>query len=196
MSDKIKQLSWSSLFILFAVLAVGCARTATVSHYQLVAERNLSSLDKAGQGLVIGIGPVRLPEYLDRAQLVSRAGENLLHLDENNRWAEPLAENFARVLAENLSAMRGNGQVLVFPWPSARKVDRQVVVEVVNFENDGSAAVLLKARWGVHGPGGEMLIPEKISIHRAPLPGPGAAQLVAALNAALAGFSRELAAAL
>src|SRR5215510_8607930 len=47
--------------------------------------------------LVLGIGPIKLPGYLDRQQMVTRISQNRFAVAENDRWAEPLDENFSRV---------------------------------------------------------------------------------------------------
>lgn len=185
---------WLALFPLLNLFANGCARTAALSYYQLVAENRTMTSNKNAPELLVGLKPVRLPEYLDRPQIVTRIGENRLHVSESHRWVESLASNIAWVLAENLTALRGGKAVLVFPWSTGVKPDRQIAVELINFENEGLAAVILKARWRVYGAGGEPLTEERFSVHRYALAGPGAEQLVIALNAALAGFSRELAA--
>ena len=57
----------------------------------------------AAQGPVIGVGPITVPKYLDRPQIVTRSGRNQLALGEFDRWAEPLQDNVLRVLAENLA---------------------------------------------------------------------------------------------
>lgn len=194
MKFNVVKLRWLALFFLLNPFATGCARTTALNHYQLVAENRPLVSSKKAPELLVGVGPVRLPEYLDRPQLVTRTGENRLHVAESHRWIEPLGSNIAWVLAENLTALRGGRPVLVFPWSAGVRIDRQIAVEVINFENEGPSAVMLKARWRVQGAGGEPLTTERLSVHRCALAGSGAEHLVAALNAALAGFSRELAA--
>jgi uncharacterized lipoprotein YmbA len=39
----------------------------------------------AGRGPVVGVGPITLPKYLDRPQLVTRASRNQLTLGEFDR---------------------------------------------------------------------------------------------------------------
>jgi ABC-type transport auxiliary lipoprotein component len=48
-----------------------------------------------------------LPPYLDRPQLVTRAGSNRMVLADFDSWAEPLQGLFARVLAKNLTLLLG-----------------------------------------------------------------------------------------
>jgi uncharacterized lipoprotein YmbA len=48
------------------------------------------------QGPVIGVGPITMPRYVDRPQIVTRVGRNQLALGEFDRWAEPLQNNVSR----------------------------------------------------------------------------------------------------
>ncbi|HEX5606452.1 MAG TPA: PqiC family protein, partial [Candidatus Binatia bacterium] len=69
-----------------------------------------------GNALSLGIGPIKIPRYLDREQLVTRISQNRFAIAENDRWAEPLEENFSRVLSENLSILLQIDRVAAFPW--------------------------------------------------------------------------------
>src|SRR5271155_2651372 len=61
----------------------------------------------ASSGPTIGIGPIKLPEYLDRDEVVTRVGPNRLELSDQNRWAEPLDNNFKQVMAQDLTQLLG-----------------------------------------------------------------------------------------
>lgn len=182
-------------FLACALLLAGCARTAQVSYYQLSAlpaARTAPTTAEAGTR-VIGIGPVRLPEYLDRPQLVTRLTPNRLQLADSHRWAEPLGDNIPRVVGENLSVLLGTDRILLHPWPSTRTTDYQLLVEVLRFENEGDGAARLVARWSVKSRDGGMVLPERRSSHLVPAAGRGQEGLVAALNGALENFCREIA---
>ncbi len=70
------------LYFVFALLGAslvllsGCARTAP-SRFDLLnalpATASEQQNKEAEQGIAIGIGPVELPEYLDRPQIVTRS---------------------------------------------------------------------------------------------------------------------------
>ena len=81
----------SKIFVLFSPLKA--------------AERQ--DLDRSGQ-ISLGVGPVRLPGYLDRREIVTRVAQSRFDVSENDRWAEPLDENFTHVLAQNLSVLLGS----------------------------------------------------------------------------------------
>lgn len=187
-----------AVFLACALMLAGCARTQQISYYQLSSletARNGTASGRAGE-MLLGIGPVRLPEYLDRPQFVTRLTANRLQLADSHRWVEPLGENIARVLRENLSALLGVERILLYPWPVSQSSDYQLLVEVLHFENDSDGAARLVARWSVKGKDGGIVLPERRSSHLAPAVSRDQEGLVAALNEALRSFCREIAQAL
>jgi hypothetical protein len=187
--------SWLLLLACGLLLVAGCARTAAVSYYQL------SSLEVSSTGqnadatgkLVLGIGPVQLPEYLVRPQIVTRRTTQRLQLADSHRWAEPLSENIPRVLGENLSLLLGTERILLHPWPVARTVDYQLLCEVLHFENESDGAARLVVRWAVKGRDGGIVLEERKSSYLIPAASQGREGQVAALSEALASFCREIA---
>jgi len=110
------------------------------------AERQ--DLDRSGQ-ISLGVGPVRLPGYLDRREILTRVAQNRFDLSENDRWAEPLDENFTHVLAQNLSVLLGSDRIITYPWPIAKSPDYRVTVEVLQFECNSALEAQLSARWWI-----------------------------------------------
>jgi hypothetical protein len=107
----------------------------------------------AGQPLSIGVGPVTIPQMLDRPQIVSRTGPYTLQIDEFHRWAGRLNEDFARVLAENISLMLATEQVDVYPWDANFKPRYQVILDVQRFEGRlNQKDVFLEVFWKVIDP--------------------------------------------
>jgi uncharacterized lipoprotein YmbA len=124
--------SSSRIFVLFSPLQA--------------AERQDSDL--AGK-ISLGVGPVRLPGYLDRREIVMRVAQNRFDLSENDRWAEPLDENLTRVLAQNLSVLLRTDRIVVYPWPMDKKPDYRVEIQVLRFESNSAGEGQLSARWVV-----------------------------------------------
>lgn len=87
-----------------------------------------------GADALLGIGPIRFPDYLDRPELATRSSPNRFEVAENDRWAEPLEENFARVLARNLAALMRTVRIAAYPWAADRRPARQMEIEVLRFE--------------------------------------------------------------
>ncbi len=181
-----------ALLALFLLLAA-CARTPPVTHYSLSAidpDQPVVGGEALGEA-VIGIGPVRLSEYLDRPQIVTREGANLLHLAEGNRWVEPLAVSIPRTMRENLATALDTEKILVFPW--TQEVDYQILVEIVRFEGVDSTTAYLEAIWSAQDSQGKLILPQRRSEYRVPMAESDSEGLVRALSRALALFSWEIA---
>ncbi|MBV8774825.1 MAG: membrane integrity-associated transporter subunit PqiC, partial [Deltaproteobacteria bacterium] len=96
---------------------------------------------------IIGLGPVQLPEYLDRPELVIRTSPNGFELSETDRWAEPLADNFRHILANDLTNLLGTTNIVQYPWYPGTRLDYIVRVQVQRFEINTSKSAELVARW-------------------------------------------------
>lgn len=101
------------------------------------------------KALAVGIGPIKFPGYLDRQQIVTRISPNRFAIAENDRWAEPLEENFSRVLSQNLSILLDTDRMFAYPWERNQQPTYQVRVEVLRFEPNAEQLVELWARWSI-----------------------------------------------
>src|SRR5215831_12772213 len=72
---------------------------------------------------------------VDRPQIVVTTGPNQVRLEEFNRWAAPLQNSIARVVAENLVAMLGTPRVVLFSQALGVDVDYRAAIEVQRFES-------------------------------------------------------------
>lgn len=143
---------------------------------------------------VIGLGPVRIPAYLDRPQIVTGAAGNRMNLDEYHRWAEPLRDTVGSVLGENLSARVSGAHLVVFPWNRAITPDYQIEIDFSRFHVNDEGVAELWANWSILRNNKPLLL--QTSRIALPASGRDADALVAAQNRTLAQFSEELALAL
>ena len=95
------------------------------------------------------VGPVSVPAAVDQPQIVVSTGANQVTFDEFNRWASPLQDNIARVVAENLVAALGTPRVTLFPQTLNVDADIRVAIEVRNFESTPGKTASLDAIWTV-----------------------------------------------
>jgi uncharacterized lipoprotein YmbA len=100
-------------------------------------------------GYSVAVGPVSVPEIVDRPQIVVRTGPNQVAVDEFNRWGSPLKDAIARVVAANLASMLGTPHVSVFPGPTASGARYRVVMEVMAFDSAPGESAALDAVWVV-----------------------------------------------
>jgi len=146
--------------------------------------------------LAIGIGPVRIPEYLDRRNLIVRNSINEYEIVELAQWAEPLADTLGRVLADNLSVLLGTQRIVQFPWRPAIPVDCQLTLQVVQFDGSLAEQVVLRAQWQLFAVEGKKLLDFGYSVIEEKIAEPTIEALVAAKSRAAERFSREIAAAM
>jgi len=181
-----------------AMLLAACGSTPVAKYYTLSAVRDSVPAGSASvlRDKIVGIGPVVLPEYLDRPQIVIRASSNRLELADGHRWAEPLADNFTSALRENLSLLLGTERVLSNASALSGRGDYQVIVQVLRFEGTAEGVVSLAARWSIAARDGTVLLAARRSSFQATPSGTGIEALVAAQSDTVAQLSREIAAAL
>jgi len=116
--------------------------------------------------MVVGVGPVVLPAYLERPQLVSRREATELAVDPFARWSAPLDVLFAEALADHIGALLGPRQVVVHPWASRDRPTHTVRIVVQQFERVAPDQALLRAHWDVVDPSGERAGTRHTSEHR------------------------------
>ncbi|EHR72566.1 hypothetical protein BurJ1DRAFT_3763 [Burkholderiales bacterium JOSHI_001] len=178
--------------LLTAALLAGCAASPPVRLYQLRATPAAARADLPA-GLV-SLGPVLLPDYLDRSTLVQREGAAGLKALDGHRWAEPLADASARVLRENLAARLGDARVWTPPLPTGLRATRTLRVELLRFEADeGGASLLLAARWTWLDPNGKAAPLVQTRDWRLPIAQSGPDGLAAAHSQALDALAEALA---
>ena len=144
------------------------------------------------QYLIVGIGPIELPAYLDRPQFIIREGENRFHLAEFDRWAEPLQNNFERVLLENFNMLLNNEPVAVVRWGGSLSIDYQVQITVLRFESDSEGQVSLDAGWAIMGDDGRKIILLKVSSYKEKSKSAEYKDFVAAQSRVVGALCREI----
>jgi uncharacterized lipoprotein YmbA len=97
----------------------------------------------------IGLGPIKLPPYLDRPEIVTRQAPNRLELSKEDRWGESIQNGFTSAMARDLTAQTGTGRVILFPWYNTVHIDLQVQIDVYRFETDGQGSANLSAKWTI-----------------------------------------------
>ena len=99
--------------------------------------------------MLLGIGPIKFPGYLDREEIVVRSAQNRFDVAENDCWAEPLEENFARVLSQNLALLLNTDLIIIYPWSPANRPRYYVEIDVLRLEPNSERNGQLFARWSV-----------------------------------------------
>ncbi len=145
---------------------------------------------------VVGIAAVRLPDYLERPQVVTWRAPNEVAVDEFARWAEPLDAGIARIVRENLAILLPEHRIVGRPWAGDLDLDCRVVVEMSVFGMQGDGSVVLRGRFTLlPGRGERPFTIHPVDLVRRPraVTGLAPAEGVDEMSALLGDLSRQIA---
>ena len=177
--------------LLSALLLAGCSSTPKTSFYTLTPAAAGTRAD-AKASYSVAIGPVAIPDSLDRPQIVLRTGANQVAISEFERWAGPLKNEIALAIAENLKSQLAGASV--FTYPQGTSADLSVSVDVQRFDSALGDSATVEVLWQVRPAKGAPRSGR--SQVREAAGGAGYDALVAAHGRALTSVSGEIAAAI
>lgn len=199
----------SSALALLAVLAIicGCVSAGSSPQASFYSLRHLKDIEipkidaPALKDAVIGVGPLELPTYLGRPQIVTRGADNELVLAEFHRWAEPLEDAIPRVIAQNLMLILPQTKVLLYPWGYYEPVKYQVAIEIVSIDATLKNEVQLCVNWSALNAQDKKVFLTKNSVYTAKVNKSDYSKsnyngMIEALNRGIYDFSLEIAKAL
>lgn len=92
------------------------------------------------------LGPVTIPDAVDRPQLVVRQSAVRVVALEQERWSEPLRAAVPRVLADSMRRQLHEASVTQLT-AGAPHADIRVIVELTRFEAIAGQEVIIEAHW-------------------------------------------------
>ena len=180
-----------------ALMTAGCSAVADPTRYYVLspsATAPTNPAPAAASSIAVGVGPVLVPRYLDRVQIVTRNANGDVDLSTYHRWAEPLEAGITQVLAENLAVQTGSDRIAIYPWRgvAARALDYQVAVIVTRFDATRGRQVELDARWRLLSRDGKEVALKRSRIME-PVAGDGYEAVVQSMNRVLEILARQIA---
>lgn len=183
------------LAVMMVPIVLGaCASSSPARFYTLhalVPAQEQGTLDFGDQW--VGIGPVRIPDYMDRPQLVTRGDGHRIEIHEFDRWADGIVDRVLLVMMENVVRLSDSKRVAPYPWPSAFRPDRRVVGEILAFESGPTGEVVLRVRWLMHDTGNSREGEVRVSEYKESASPGDFDGIVAAMSRALERWSRDVA---
>jgi uncharacterized protein len=180
------------LRIVYGLMAMALSACASPSSHFYTLTQTQAVQPGPASSASIAVGPVSVPESVNRPEIVVRVGTNEVALDEFNRWAAPLPSEIQRVVVENLVQLLGTQRVSRYPQGQITSPDFRVQIEVLRFESAPGDAAFLDVLWTVHGKGKKELKTGRTTL-REPLTEKSYDALAAAHSRALGTLSRDLA---
>jgi uncharacterized lipoprotein YmbA len=195
--QEMNKMKAARILVLAVAMLAGCQSTPTNFFYLgplSPPPGQAGGPDTGGRDIRLSVEEVGIPRYLDRPDIVSQTGETSLDVSGSNHWAEPLKDGVARVLQGDLVHLLADRPVMVLP-ARFTDADAELYVQVSRFEVTPGGEAVVEAQWRiVRTSDGADLVVQR-SEHRQPVAGQGYPTITAALNEALHGLSRDIAAA-
>jgi len=175
-----------------ALVTTGCSRSPRVTFYTLAPGIKGEAPVPERSTPAVAVGPVTLPEVVDRPQLVVRVAANQVAILESHRWAEPLKSEIPRLIAQNLGRQLGSSRVSFYQQHSGAGADYRVLLDIVRLESVPGEAVTIESAWTIRRTAGGTPRTGR-SVVREKVEGAGYDALVLACSRALVSVSAELA---
>jgi len=142
---------WSAAVCLMISSHMGCGSSPKETYYTLSSAATMNgAIPASGESTYsISVGPVTLPDAVDRPQLVLRAGPNEVTFEELHRWAGSLKSEIPRIIAENLAADLNVRRVAAYPQSAGDHADYRVLVDIQRFDSTLGESVTIDALWTV-----------------------------------------------
>lgn len=119
------------IMIVIALSLMACQHSPRKEHYALSATAaNFDTNELRPVNLIVGVGPVNLPEYLHHNKIAYWKTAQQLVLLDNQYWAEPLDRGITRVLALELQAQQPQWRVVQFPWMTNQRPNYSLKVDI------------------------------------------------------------------
>ncbi len=139
--------------LLLLTLLAGCAGAPAPRYYTLAAVPPASAAPAMATiaPARIVVGPVNLPDYLDRRPVVTRDNAYAVRLATSDYWAAPLQDQVPRVLVADLASRLPADQIESFPQLSGSAGDYRIAVDIGRFDVDATGLATLTAHWWIYG---------------------------------------------
>ena len=148
------------------VLLAACGSSPRSNYYLLTTD---VSEAPRGDSPSLGIGPIAIPDYLNRNGMVYSREGNQLSVSSTDRWAEPLDSGIKRTLAVNLASQLDTQDIRYFPWDTDKAPDYGVSVNLLQLDANHQRA-LIAAEWKVFHPVSGKAVARRIVTLEQPLP--------------------------
>ena len=146
-------------FALLCVLLGACTDTRTSNYYMLTAS---AAPVPTGNRPSLGVGPIEVPQYLNRTSLVYGKEANQVTVSSHERWAEPLADGIQRVVGFNLAASLNTQSIQAYPWSRDQAPDYGIRVTILLLDANADTATMT-AEWRVRAGTERRLVSHRIS---------------------------------
>ena len=182
----------SALLACIAFAVSGCGTSPPVRYFTLASEPSQAArkADATANPYAIAVGPVTVPELVDRPHLVLRTSSTQVQVAEQARWAAPLKSEIPRVVADQLASLLTGASTATSSQRAVSAPDYRVLIDIQRFDSTPGVSAAIEASWTVRTRDGALLAGRSVANEPS---GAGYDELVAAHSRALGAVSRDIA---
>lgn len=139
------------ILVTAVLLLTACGRSHPSQFYILTAHHAHSNKVNAdSKHYTLGVGPIKLPDYLNRPQIVFKKQPNQIIPSEYHRWGEPLDTNMKSVIISNLAEALTNWRIVSYPWKRSEHVKLQLKINIIDFDTNLQGDSTLILNWSIY----------------------------------------------
>ena len=97
----------------------------------------------------IGVWRVKLPELIDRSEIINRTDLYNIELADFHQWAGGLSNNITQLIADELSRQLQSDQIVISPWASYHENNYQVKISINRFDGRLGGESVLRGAWSL-----------------------------------------------
>ncbi len=194
-----KKLSFYFMLLPILILMLsGCVsvgRSPSPRFYRLTSisqESSEGDFKMKSGAAVVGIGPIKIPEYLNRPQIATVNMNRMLTFAQFDRWAEPLDLSMLRVLSENLASSMAGADIEMYPWNILIPVRLQVVLDVMQIDIELEKDLIFVVRWSVLDLKNKSLVFSRRTVLKEPVKPSNYSGVASALSSVLRRLGNEI----
>lgn len=178
------------IIALFGLAA--CGSNPVEDHYYslVLAADDVQASSEAETSARLIVGPVQLPEFLNRRGMAMQVGSNQVQTANHHFWAEPLEEAIAKVLVRDIANL---AQGLAVDRDAGRWTDTgdcRLRIEFDKFHATDRARVVNSGRYWISSP--DSSVKQEFDLSER-LPAGGYANAVSALRRSLGTLAAQIA---
>ena len=190
--SRIIRIAYVTIFV-GVMMLTACGRTPPAKFYTLQPVQQSSMGSSLPEDVAIAVGPVAIPAAHDRQEIVTRDAGNEVSFSEYHRWAGPLQQSIASVIAQNIGTLLTTDRVTPFTRENIFRPTHRVVININRYDSQFSKEFLLESTWSIKDIQGNQTLLVQGSIVREPLASSTYENLVAAQSQALGALSEKIA---
>ncbi len=147
--SRIFRIAHLTIFVVVVTLVACGGRTPPAKFYALQPIEQSALGKSMPPDVALAVGPVAIPADMDRDEIVTRDAGNQVSFSEYHRWAGPLQQSIASVIAQNIAILLATERVTSFTRENIFLPTHRVVINTIRYDSQLSSEFLLNATWSI-----------------------------------------------